>query len=241
MDKSLGSPADPTVAGALLAETERVRREARRDRHSFWLPLTLFGLIVLGALPLYYEPTSTGMPTPLPDGEFSADLLTATEPDGVTILGGALNSNSDAIGRYWLIALPLGYLATAVYYWLRARRRGVGGRSWPFALTGVGLLVALVLSAIPLLVPMLPLMPLLSVGIGVFVLAALERSRSLIVIAAAFFGLAVAVNLYNFENVAYQLGIDLPDGTSGLVNVAMAGLVLLGCGLAVARGQLRRS
>jgi hypothetical protein len=233
MRKSLEPPTSPSDAGALLAETERMRTRTRRDRHGYWLPLTLFGLIVLGAMPLFVE--SADAP---PQGE-----MVQFDPSG--ILGGIFTANAALIAIYWLVALPLGYLATALYYRLRARRRGVGGRAWPYVATGIGLLAVLVFTAVPLFLPLVflslrGLAALLTVAVGLFVLASLERSRVLAGVATAFAVLAVAVNLYNFENVVHRLGVGLPYEASGIVNVGLAGAFLLGCGLVAARFQLAR-
>jgi hypothetical protein len=73
--------------------------------------------------------------------------------------------------------------------------------------------------------------PLLVIGIGVGILALLERTWALAVFAAMFFALALLANLYNLQNQVYRLGWHLPVGAGDLPNVVLPGLFLLVGGL----------
>ena len=68
------------------------------------------------------------------------------------------------------------------------------------------------------------LTPLLPVGVGLVVLAIVERSRVLACFAVAFLGLAVLVNLYDIENLFARVGVSVPTPAIGLI---VPGAVLL--------------
>jgi hypothetical protein len=146
---------------------------------------------------------------------------------------------------YWVLAVPLGYFATFFYYRHRARRTGVAGRISPAVVVGLALLVLMVgssesrgwlhLPGHPIVGIPIPILlfqgrgldPLLVIGIGVGILARLERSWGLAVFAAMFFALALLANLYDLQNQVYRLGWHLPAGAGYLPNVVVPGLFLL--------------
>lgn len=72
------------------------------------------------------------------------------------------------------------------------------------------------------------LTPLITIAIGLFVLARSERSWPLATFAAAFLALALVASLYDMENVAYRLGLGSPGFQT---NVIVAGVTLLLGGL----------
>ena len=45
-----GAESEPA---GLLSEVRRLRREARSDRHAYWFPLVLFGLLTCASAPFY--------------------------------------------------------------------------------------------------------------------------------------------------------------------------------------------
>src|SRR5207253_1620488 len=91
-----------------------------------WFPLVVFGLITVGATPLYVEPTASG----LSSGSF---------------VGGFIVANAQRLSLYWLLATAAGYVATVLYYRWRDRKSGVVASVRPFVLTGVALFVLLIL------------------------------------------------------------------------------------------------
>jgi hypothetical protein len=69
--------------------------------------------------------------------------------------------------------------------------------------------------------------PLLVIGIGVGILAWLERRWALAMFAAMFLALALLANLYDLQDQVYRLGWHLPAGAGYLPNVVLPGLALL--------------
>jgi hypothetical protein len=151
---------------------------------------------------------------------------------------GAVNSSSPrAIGIYWLIALPLAYLICGLWYWRRARRRGVATSPVAFIATGLMLLGLLVLlspgidsfQSIPVIGDLdgeRGLGALLTVALALFVLSYRERSRALASFSALFLGAAILANFYELQNVLYRVGLNPSSRLSPTVGVFFAGLVL---------------
>lgn len=222
---------DGAQARAWVEQVRSLRRRARLARRGSWFPLVLFGLVTLGSTPLYLPPGAQPGPG------------TSSQQIGVVhtlgwFPGGLLTGSPTNLAIFWLVAGPLAYLATAAFYWVMARRRGVATSPWSYVATGLGLFALLVVTTTVGVFPFGDLVirgltPLLAVAIGLFVLARAERSWALFGFSAAFFALVVLANLYDMENAAYRLGL----GTSGpQVNVVVVGavLVLAGVGFALA-------
>ena len=193
-------------AGDALQQMKNWRSRTRAVRHGYWFPLVMFGLLTLAASPLFWAKDSSPCAHWRVTCTFSVTGGTLGDPF-------AQSPSNVALGRwvslYWMLAVPLGYVATVFYYRHRARRTGVAGRVWPAAGVGLALLVLMVgsfesrgwlhLPGHPtwgLPVPILLLQgrgldPLLVIGIGVGILARLERSRALTVFAGMFFALAL--------------------------------------------------
>jgi hypothetical protein len=211
---------DRARATEILHTAQAVKRRTREQRRAFWAPLAIFGAIVLLASPLYRL-------AGVPQGPGPA-FVDVSAPFG-GFAGGFLLRNPTAVSLFWLVALPLGYGATVVYYWARARRRGAASSVWPYAVAGLALLGVLVLGSV--LSHLQPgdlfsrgLAPLLTVAVGLFVLAWAERSAGLAVFTAAFAGLALLVNLYDIENIFLRLGVGVPVPA---INLIVPGSVLL--------------
>ena len=203
-------------------------------RQGSWSPLVMFGLLTLAAAPLFW--TTTPRCT---NGENACAFVQNGGPLGNPFVKGPVGWG---IGRwisvYWLVAVPLGYFATVLYYRHRARRTGVAGRIWPAVAVGLALLALMVGSfatrgivlGVPVPVFLLEgrgLEPLLVIGIGLGVLARLEHNRGLVVFAVLFLALALLANLYNIENEVSRLGWNLPVGAMNLPNLVVPGLFLL--------------
>lgn len=200
---SANSPGTPE---ALLAEVDALRRRTRASRHAYWLPLLLFGLLTVLAAPLYVESAD---PT---DGPWPAD-------PGLAGLGGGSLLHATALGWYWLVALIGGYLLSLGWYRRHALRVGVQGPIRGYLIAGalgtvVGLSLPVVLRylllnahtpianatewfAAPLLgVSYRGMVPHLVIALGLVVLAWLERSRGLSVIAVSYAAAVILVNVY---------------------------------------------
>ncbi len=241
------------IARDWIGDVHGLQRRTRALRQGFWFPLILLGLVILASSPLYLRPevASAGLPaatvlrarpagTPLPaarPGQSSRRARTPFFPGGIS------TASPRAIAIYWLVTLPIAYLLIGWWYVLRARRRGVSTSPAAYVLVGIGLVALLVLTSnevasvlhLPSWVAVFTigdlkirgLAALLTIGLGLFVLSYVERSRALAVFSAAFFGLALLVNLYDLQNMALRIGYRVgPE-----LGVFVAGLFVLGGGV----------
>lgn len=215
------------------AEVKDLQNRTRQARGTPWFPLMLFGLLELASTPLYADPI-----TACPVTQSSCTGVMSMSPLNSFFPGGVFTASPAAVATFWLVAGPLGYLATGAFYWARLRRRGVAISPVAYVATGLGLLVLLAATTWVGVFPfgnliIRGLTPLITLAIGLFVLARSERSWPLTTFAVAFLGLAMVANLYNMENLAYRVGL----GSYGpQVNVIVVGamLVLAGAGFGLA-------
>ena len=161
-----------------------------------------------------------------------------------------------AVSVYWLIALPLGFLISGCWYWLRRRRRGISTSALPFVVVGlsfvvlgvlaspgtqqtlhIGLIHSIVLPAVGSGLSNRGAGPLTVIGLGMLVLSYLERSWKLAVFSVGYIGLALVANLYDLGNLTARLGWYVGIHETQLA-VALAGLYLLSGGFAF--GLLQR-
>jgi len=225
----------------LLSDLDRLRRQARTDRHAYWFPLVLFGLLTCASVPFYVSEVTQVAP--------GTAVLRATAP--ATLLGGMqAGRNGLFLGWYWALALIAGYLLTYAWYRRHTRRVGLRTPARAFAITGIVLAALAFLG--PLLVANLSL-PYAPVGLpvgdlwvrgtfafliaaaGLWVLAWAERSRALAIITLAYTGAALLASLYNVENLLAMLGWSPGYGGAGarlaeLPNVLLPAVVLLVAG-----------
>jgi hypothetical protein len=228
-------PMDRPQAAEWLYAAEDAKRRARRARRAFWVPLVIFGALTLLATPLYRFPSA-------PHGGGPTGMVIA-RPLGPLgwFAGGFFLRTPWLVSLFWLVALPVGYGLTVLYYHHRAHRRGVAGSVRPYVLTGIGLLAFLVVaSAVGRLQPgdlfIRGLTPLLTIALGLLVLAWAERSSPLAIFAIAFLALTLLVDLYDIENLFYRLGVSVPLPAISLI-VPGSILVLAGAGFWVASGR----
>ena len=120
----------------LLTELTAMRKRTRADRHGYWLPFLLFGLITLVSTPFYarkmcvesgVDPTLVE-PQPCPWN--SADmpwLYHWLHPTGQVMTSPVFSPPPPNIGVdvYWIVALLGGYLAVVWWYRWRAAQIGV--------------------------------------------------------------------------------------------------------------------
>ncbi len=234
----------------LLGEVKAVRRRTRFARHAYWFPLVLFGLLTCASIPFYLQ------------------RLPATGWYGfITVSGPVRYLNSDYLGGfgfeypsgsylayYWLAAMLVGLLATAVWYRLRGDRVGLRTPSRGFVITGLVLLVLALLipvlatfGGVARLAILMPgdllargTFPFVLIGIGLCVLAWAERSVALTLIAAGYLALSLVASLYDIQNLVYRLGWNLSPAAAGLPNVVLPALVLLLSGAGAWVVQRRR-
>lgn len=174
----------------------------------YWLPFGLFGLIILGAIGLYHDPSC--LPGPSSCGSHLGGFALHFLYTGLTPTFDPRTS----IVLYWIIALPLGFLAVTTFFLLRSRESGSGVRSIPSVVTGVAILAVLALTSpgddwewMPkiLLPPNLTvrgLVAILIIGISLLVFAWSERNLTLGFISALFVVVGFVVNLYDVSNVS---------------------------------------
>jgi hypothetical protein len=215
-----------------LTAAKDATRHARSASRRAWFPLVAFGLITLAATPFYGV---TGHPGRISFVVISGDF-------------GGYVLYPQRLAMYWLLATIVGYLATVVYFRWRGGRSGVRSPMWPFVFTGLGLVALLVLDSPHWLAVLhIPetwspwgrfgdlyqrgLLPVLTIAIGLVVLAAIERTWAFAAFAAGFLGIALVVNLYDLGNMTARLGL----GQHGVqANVVVAGAVLLAGGIGFA-------
>lgn len=137
------------AAATLLDEVARVRRRTRRDRHAYWPPMLLLGVLILAA-PLVYGRA-------VPASAKLQVLFTVSPPTwripGTTLYfaplelfgsGRALTNDPTTVAVYWLCVVLLGVAATMVWYRWRGSRVGIETSMRTFVLVGIaGLLFLL--------------------------------------------------------------------------------------------------
>jgi hypothetical protein len=219
-----------------LAEVARLRSRARQDGRGWWMPLVLFGVLVLGAAPLYW-----GGP-PLQDSSIAGPFSMAL----VMAFGGVFTAQPVAAAVYWLIALVVGFVGSGIWYRRHAQRVGLRRPVLAFVVTGLTVtLLLLALQSVPYLnFPLFYLSwrgtsSIAVISVSLFVLARLERSRALLLYAVGFLGVAVLVGTYNVENLVMAVGVPYGDWAPA-TPVLVPGLVLLAGGLAARLSTARR-
>lgn len=232
----------------LLAEMDALRQRARADRHGYWFPLLLFGVLTVAAAPLYVVAQHVVAQHVVAQPYGTAD------PTGGEVPGGALYTYepvSGHAGRYWLAALIAGGLLTVWWYRLRGRRIGPQGAGLvAVAAAAIAVAAGAVLGFTPLGWLSWPLdrgyAATLVIAAGLIGLTLVERSPVLTAITAVYTCAALLANGYNVENVLFRLGWDPfiahPDQArfTSLPNLLLPGLVLLLAGAATGVAALVR-
>jgi len=228
----------------LLADLEALRTDTRNARHAYWLPVGTFGLLLAAAAPLYVQPLV------LCNGNASCSYSVSTGVDARWLVG----LGGGVAGVYWLCALIVGAVITAGWYAWYGRVTGLTTRvRGPVAAWTIGLLAAMTAvfyvgaSLFFYVVPGRGFVPMFVVGVGLFALSVLERSRLLAVVSILVCGWAVLVSLYNVENVLYRLlsafGVSdqaMPFSTATTVDVLVPGALLLATAGGAFWADLRR-
>ncbi|MFI6782414.1 hypothetical protein [Micromonospora sp. NPDC050276] len=236
------APNSGNTPGELLASVTALQRRTRATRNAYWLPLLLFGLLMAVAAPLYVESVEPPALRATPDNP------------ALTGLGGDFLERSATLGWYWLAALIGGYLLSLWWYRWHGVRVGVQTPARPYVVAGiVGTLAGLVLPIVlrylllntatvistgtswvttPLLgVSNRGMFPHLVIAVGLLVLARLERSRGLTIVAVAYAAAVVLVNVY-FQTAHFEPG-DLNRYSFLLAALLPAPVLLVGGGIAL--------
>jgi len=209
----------------LLLSVRDLTRRVRAAQRGTWFPLLVFGLIVLGSIPVIRY-----------GGHHLGGCGSNPGPAGQE--GRVCGVYSPAALWYWSVGLVLGYAAIAGFYVYRSRRRGLGARIQPYPI--VGAIVALLVTGVSLwfayhpsaggespltqVVHQLRGAPVTAIGLALLVLAGVERNRAL-----AWFSLAylVVVLIPAGDFPGIDVHHPTPDGFIPR-QVIIAGTLLLG-------------
>lgn len=232
-----GAPED------LLADVTRRRARTRTQVRGAWLPLAVFGLLTLITIPLYLHPFA------FPHGGTYGYLSLTRTP----FFAGLPDARSqDQAWLFWLVAGPAGYLVCALWDHRRARRTGLSPRWDRFVAVGLGLLALL---AATHLVPVRTILtsrygdgsasigagfgiaafltPLVTVALGLLVLAWVDRSWIVGTTGLVYGALVVTINVYGYGNIPVWITRTHPATKPYLIApahnlVALAVLLFLG-------------
>ncbi|WP_027346860.1 hypothetical protein [Hamadaea tsunoensis] len=227
--QSLPADGDPH---RLLAEARDLARRVRVDQRVTWLPLLVLAVVTFAAIPVmrygthHIDCTQTG----------DLRVCKVTHP---------------AAAIYWPIALLAAYAVIAAGYVRVARERGVGTRIRPYAVTGAAIAVAMTLIEVWIMHNLTVTPPNAlpeyvntafrligmsgAIGIGLLVLAWLERSLALLLFTAAYLAVVLIPVTFGWRlGGATQVWAFLPTLTID------GGVLLLGAiGFALARRRQR--
>ncbi|MGW5420016.1 hypothetical protein [Streptomyces sp. NPDC003943] len=241
-DASVPVPDTPREVLAGLGDLTCRVRAAQRGT---WFPLLLLGVLTLGGIlvgRLTFKVETVPCPATDPAAGAGCTLMTQGSP------------------VYWPVGLSLAYAATAYFYLRRSRRRGVGTPVRPYILTGIALVGLSTATAFWSLRHGMPrpgetldfwglhLDPAsgatrfledlagnaMAVGLPLLVLAWVERSRALLLLALVY----LAVELV--PRTSGWWGISFASPWSGVPHFGVAGVLLLLGALGFARAERSR-
>jgi hypothetical protein len=220
----------------LLADSRQLARRVRRDQRATWFPLLVLSTVTFVAVPVY---------------GYGHYALTCRS-QGVAR---ACYVSSTSVLVYWPIALVLAYVAIAAFTLRRARGRGVGTRTLPYAVAGI--VIAVLLGGAAAWAAAHPpigsytflgltvgpghtdwvfqlLTPTAAIALALFVLAAVERSWALLVLAVGYLVFA----LLPVSDLGWVIGH--PSPWDRVPRLIIGGGVLLLAGLLFALAQRPR-
>jgi hypothetical protein len=234
-----GSAASADIARQALSTTRRLTRRVRHAQRGTWFPLVLLGLVVVASAPFYR----------LGRQAVTCDPVLGAR-GGVQIIdrGACVQVVGWPVGVYWILAFVPAYAAIAAFYVFRARRRGVGARVLPYVGAGISAGVVFGIASAwahqlnlagyfptgPVAVGMVPL---ISIGLALFVLARVERNWPLLAFAAGYLVVALLACGMGPRGLSPNLG-PMWNFLPGLV-VAGGVLLLGGMGFALAERRHR--
>lgn len=216
----------------LLSEVHTLTRQVRLDRRVTWVALLVLGAATLLGIPFDWF-----------------GMMVDCHPDG------SCEFARRGVLYYWPWALPAAYAIIAIFYARVTRRRGLGARILPYAITGalttllftaVWVAAALYFAGHPPLFDPLPywwfvldrlVSPWGLIGAALLVLARLERHLALLVFTLGYLALVLLLLPMNDgfgpPHFGIRAGMALPQLIAGLV------LLLGAAGFARARRQQR--
>lgn len=234
----------------ILAHVDGLRARTHARVRGAWLPLLVFGLVTL---PLYVRPFD------FPHGGGGSSINVR-----VPFFAGLPGARSQRQAwLFWLVAAPLGYLVCALWYHRRAQRRGLAPRWRSYVGVGLGLfgfVAAIHLGPVRTFLPNpqphghslgvgweAALSPLVAVALGLLVLAWIERSWLVAVVALPYGALVLLINSYGFGNMPAWITRTYPANRPYFVApahnlVVLGSLLLLGAaGTGASAWRARRS
>lgn len=234
-------------ADEVLEDLVQLRSTVREQRHAFWLPLLIFGLLVCAAAPLY---AVVGPINSICVESCSTGILGDTRLPWLYAMGGGV------LGLYWVFALAAGAVSTAVWFRWYGLMAGVRSRAADSVLVwllGVALLLTLPTIALGVGYQLRSMTerhlaaPLI-LGVGLLALAWMERSRLLLTVVSLYTAWMLwAVFLGGAQSLmreasAWGVNVPLRWPTSGSAfDLAVAGVILLvGAAVAIAEDFRRR-
>jgi hypothetical protein len=235
------STASAETARQVLSTTRQLARRVRHAQRGTWFPLVLLGLVVVASAPFY----RLGRHAVTCDPALGAR-------GGVQIIdrGACVQVVGWPVGVYWILAFVMAYAAIAAFYVNRARRRGVGARVLLYVGTGIAAgLVFGIASAwthqlnlggyVPTGPVAVGLVPLISIGLALFVLARVERNWPLLAFATGYLVVALLVCGMGPRRPGLNIGADLGPMWGFLPSLVVAGGVLLLGGMGFALAERR--
>jgi hypothetical protein len=230
-DASVPSPGTPRDVLAGLGDLTRRVRAAQRGT---WFPLLLLGVLTLGGILV---------------GRFTFKVETVPCPAAGTgcTLASQVTQVTQGSPVYWPVGLALAYAATAVFYIRRSRNRGIGTPVRPYILTGIALLGVVIATqmwatrhGIPQAGEHIDFWGLhldprsgetgfllrltgnaTAVGLPLLVLSWVERSRTLLLLAAVYLAIELVPLTTGWS------GIPLTSSWSGVPRYGVPGVLLL--------------
>ncbi len=216
------------------------RCRSRLAREGCWFAALVSGIVVLAAMPWYHyigvTTTSPGCTT------FGEGFICQSNyyPEGFFGIGlgssapGFLGNSSPWATTYWVISLFLGLCAVVGFYWWRSRKLENARWIWPIVTVGLG---AFLLGAasrnwfsiVPSQLTIWGMQALLLIGLGLIVLAVVNRGWAFSFFVAGFLCLAFVSCLYNVINLFQRLDIGRhwPVSDWTLPNLILPGIYLL--------------
>jgi hypothetical protein len=221
----------------LLADSRELARRVRRDQRATWFPLLVLSAVMFVAVPVY---------------GYGHYALTCRSQGAARVC----YVSSMSVLVYWPIALVLAYVAVAAFTLRRAGARGVGTRTLPYAVAGA--VIAVLLGGASAWAASHPpigryrflgltvgpghtdwllqvLTPTAAIGLALFVLAAIERSWALLVLATGY----VVFAFLPVSDLGWVIGH--PSPWDRVPRLVIGGGVLLVAGVLFALGQRPRA
>jgi hypothetical protein len=232
-----------TTARQVLSATEHLTRRVRQAQRGTWFPLVLLGLVVVAATPFYRLGRHVVTCDPAKGARGGVEIIDR---------GACVQVVGWPAGVYWIVAFVLAYAAIAAFYVHRARSRGVGARILPYV--GAGIAVGLVFGVASAWTQQLKLegmspsgpvavglVPLISIGLALLVLARMERSRPVLAFAIGYLLVALVACRFTPHSGSPQGGTDLAATWKFLPALVVTGGVLLLGGAGFALAERRRA